>query len=436
MVKLIKLPRACSWLLAKSIFVETSAADKLPPRDLRGIYHVNMPLRVFIVLLTALGWARLAAAQTAETIPAGPPALLRESDYFDLDGWVANRGLPGEADATSDTSVVRSPASGAGTQPSVGISSSAPVVLGAPVLGEPAMAEPLLLAPNASVTAGPIVGGSWFDPYIGMPVARGGSDVFGFDPNEPWTLQLLPGALIYKSYLASTKESRLAGKIVHETDDDALWDGTLGGRFAVLRYGNRDPFWPDGWQMDIEASAQIRLDIPEDVDVRSTDYRVGVPLTWGVGRQRAKFAYYHVSSHLGDEFLLKNPNYPRLNFARDVLVLGYTYYLWPSTSVYAEAGWAFFSDVSEQWEFQFGLDYAPALPTGIVGAPFFAANVHLRQELDYSGPFTVQAGWAWRSANNGQLLRIGLHYLNGPSNQYSFYRRIEDQIALGIWYDF
>ncbi|MCA9203601.1 MAG: hypothetical protein KDA59_11170, partial [Planctomycetales bacterium] len=69
-------------------------------------------------------------------------------------------------------------------------------------------------------------------------------------------------------------------------------------------------------------------------------------------------------------------------------------------------------------------------------APFFAANVHLRQELDYSGPFTVQAGWAWRSANNGQLLRIGLHYLNGPSNQYSFYRRIEDQIALGIWYDF
>jgi hypothetical protein len=146
--------------------------------------------------------------------------------------------------------------------------------------------------------------------------------------------------------------------------------------------------------------------------------------------------YYHLSSHLGDEFLLDHPGYPRLNFARDVLVAGYAHYLSPNLRLYGEMGWAFYTDISQPWEFQFGVDYAPGYATGIRGAPFFAINGHLREELDFGGHFTVQAGWAWRADNSTHLLRTGLEYFNGASNEYSFYNLHEQQIGYGLWYDY
>ncbi len=252
---------------------------------------------------------------------------------------------------------------------------------------------------------------------------------------ESFGWQVLPAGIIYPSYLAGAKESRMAGKIVKGTRDNWLLDATLGSRFGVVRYGTFDPFRPQGFQIDIEGSAQLRLDMGDEMDVRATDYRAGVPLTWAHGRHHTKLAYYHLSSHLGDEFLLKNPGFNRLNFARDALVLGHGVYLNDDVRVYGEVAWAFYSIIAEEWEFQFGLDYAPSTPTGPHGAPFFAINAHLREEVDFGGTLTVHTGWAWRSAENASLFRLGVHYLNGESNHWSFFDRFEQQIGIGIWLD-
>ena len=251
-----------------------------------------------------------------------------------------------------------------------------------------------------------------------------------------WDWQLLPDGIIYQSYLANSKESRMATQLVNLEGDGAIWDSTLGGRVGLVRYGTCDNFWPQGWQWDMEGSAQVRLDPDEQLDVRSVDFRIGSPLTYGYGRHRVKFGYYHLCSHLGDEFLLANPLYPRLNFVRDTVVLGYAFYATDNLRLYAEGGWAFYNNVSQPWEFQCGLDWAPAQPTGIRGAPFFAMNAHVREELDFSGNFTAQAGWAWRGDRTSHLMRIGLHYFNGYSTQYSFFRNVEEQIGAGVWYDY
>jgi len=253
--------------------------------------------------------------------------------------------------------------------------------------------------------------------------------------NEPWHWQILPSGLIYSSYLADTKESRLAAHIVEISDVGWTFDGILGGRVGLLRYGTSDPIRPIGFQVDAEGSGQVRLNIPDDVDVSSVDFRAGVPITFGWGRHRTRLGYYHLSSHVGDEFLLKNPQFDRLNFARDVLYIGHAIYLTPRWRIYGQVGWAFYTDVSEPWEFLAGIEYAPCAPTGIHGAPFLALNAHLREEVDFGGSLTFQTGWAWRGDNSG-MLRAGLHYLNGKSNQYSFYNEFEQQIGFGLWYDF
>mgnify|MGYP002623758268 CR=1 FL=1 len=170
--------------------------------------------------------------------------------------------------------------------------------------------------------------------------------------------------------------------------------------------------------------------------MRSVDCRAGLPLTFVVGRTQWKIAYYHLSSHLGDEFLLKNMGYPRINYSRDVVVIGWSWYPADPLRVYAEAGWAFAVKESQPWEFQFGAEWAPARPTGFFGAPFAAVNGYLREEVDFGGSLTAQVGWAWRSAAAAQLLRVGLEYYHGSSRQFSFYPENEEEIALGIWYDF
>ncbi|MCD4728149.1 MAG: DUF1207 domain-containing protein, partial [Pirellulales bacterium] len=177
------------------------------------------------------------------------------------------------------------------------------------------------------------------------------------------------------------------------------------------------------------------MDLDNDRDLVSADFRFGIPLTTRRGCWEAKFAYYHLSSHLGDEFMVRNPGYPRINYVRDAMVLGMSVYFGPNLRLYSEADWAFNTDGGARpWEFQFGADFSPAEPTGVWGAPFFAINAHLREANDFGGNMTVQSGWQWRGCT-GHLCRIGMQYFNGMSDQTQFYNTFEEQIGFGLWYD-
>lgn len=252
--------------------------------------------------------------------------------------------------------------------------------------------------------------------------------------SDDYAWQILPDGLIYRPYIAGPKESRLSSQVVRPRRDNWLWEATLGQQVGLLRWGSFDPDFPLGFQIDVEGSAQVRLDIQEEVDVRSVDFRGGVPLTFGYGRHRTKLAYYHISSHLGDEFLLKNPDFERLNYARDAIVLGHAYYLTPSQRVFAEAGWAFYTDVAKEWEFQFGYEFNPVYWMTRHGSPYFAVHGHLREEVNFGGGLAVQTGWTWR-APTGRQLRMGMHYYNGKSPQFSFFNDHEQLIGFIVAYD-
>ena len=257
------------------------------------------------------------------------------------------------------------------------------------------------------------------------------------DEYEPWGWQCLPDGIVYPAYLAGTKESRIGGTLAHVDGHGWFLDGTLGGRAGLIRYGTIGDDRPRGWQLDIEGAAFPRLDLEEERDMASADFRIGLPLTYAAGNWQYKLAAYHLSSHAGDEFLLKNPGFVRVNYSRDAVVLGAAYRLLNAVRLYGEAGWSFNnSGGSEPWEFQFGAEYSPAWRDAPGGMPFLAANVHLREELDYGGHFTLQAGWQWRSDNSGHLVRLGLEYLHGKSPQFEFFREPEEYLALGLWYDF
>lgn len=255
---------------------------------------------------------------------------------------------------------------------------------------------------------------------------------------EVWDWHLLPDDVIWHSYWAGAKEPRISGTPFQEIQDNlTLLDVTLGGRVSVLRYGTVNQGRPEGWELQLEGASLLRLNLDQNWDMEAVDFRFGVPLVYGRDRSQWKFSYYHLSSHLGDEFAIREAALgQRINFARDVLVLGYSFFPNPAWRFYAEAGWAFYADEgTEPWEFQFGVDYAQPGFTGIRGTPFLAVNGHLREEVDYGGNLVAQAGWLWRGKGN-KIIRTGVHYYNGKSDQFEFFDEFEQQIGWGLWYDY
>jgi hypothetical protein len=258
------------------------------------------------------------------------------------------------------------------------------------------------------------------------------------EPSQGWFWQVLPDGLIYHSYWAGVHEPRLGIVAMSEQGTQSFWDGTLGGRVGLLRYGDAASIFPQGWQMDVEAAAIIRMTLDEIRDFEFADYRVGIPITYGIDNWQFKFAGYHLSSHLGDEFAIANPGSldDRINYVRDALVFGASVYPVPIMRLYAEAAYAFNVDGgAKPWEFQFGTELSQPGPTGPRGTPYFAVNGHLREEHDFGGDISTNAGWLWRG-QSGQTVRAGVHYFNGKSSQYQIFDEHEQQIGFGLWYDF
>ncbi|MCA9063104.1 MAG: hypothetical protein KDA96_08595 [Planctomycetaceae bacterium] len=61
----------------------------------------------------------------------------------------------------------------------------------------------------------------------------------------------MPDGLLYGSYLAGPRESRIGTAILSNSNGDNVWDTTLGGRVGLLRWGTTDTHWAEGWQLDI-----------------------------------------------------------------------------------------------------------------------------------------------------------------------------------------
>ncbi len=321
----------------------------------------------------------------------------------------------------------------------------------------------LLLAP---ALAGDVTVETWFDDAAAYPPLRlidNRSDEdarwspvelepLQFDDSPPFddgseslsewdglAFQILPVGLMYQSYLAGEKEPRIQGVWLSEKNRGLVWETQLGGRAGLLRYGTFDAINPKGWQLDVEGGAQVRLDPNQNSDVEAVDYRIGFLSTWRHGRNRIKAGYYHLSSHLGDEFLIRNPSFlsTRLNYVRDSTIVGWMYDLSEDMQVYGEVGYAVgHQGGAKPLEFQYGYQYSPLQAFDLHGAPYFAINGHTREDLNWITGINTTAGWLWRGEQTNHTFRVGMQYYTGPAIQYSFVGRNETLLGGGLWFDY
>lgn len=251
------------------------------------------------------------------------------------------------------------------------------------------------------------------------------------------TWQVMPAGLMYRSYLAGEKESRMGSFWANDKSGRTVWENTLGGRLGLLRYGTTGSYRPQGWQLDFEGAALARV-LPgtESTMLEATDYRAGIQSTWAWDQWHVKAGYYHLSSHLGDEYVIANPMVTRFNYVRDSAVAAVTYDITQDWQTYGEIAYALGAeDGALPLEFQYGLQYSPEV-FGLRGAPFAAINGHTREDFNYVTSVNMQAGWQWRGTESQHLWRIGLQYYSGPALQYSFPGQRDQLLGGGLWFDF
>ena len=251
--------------------------------------------------------------------------------------------------------------------------------------------------------------------------------------------QLLPNGLLYKTYLAGEKEPRMQLVPYYDTKSKRkIWEAVLGGRAGLIRLSDPSITNSDAFQLDLEGAVFARV-LPDEPSamLEGSDYRVGLYGTWKFDRLSYRAGYYHISSHVGDEYLIANPMFNRINYVRDSALAGTAYQLNDVSRIYGEIGYSLgVEGGAKPLEFQFGGEYAPLPTTQFTGAPFAAVNTHLREDFDFNGGVNVVAGWGWQGEHSKRRLRLGLNYYNGPSLQYEFFDRWENLVGGGIWLDY
>lgn len=256
------------------------------------------------------------------------------------------------------------------------------------------------------------------------------------EQKENIVTQVLPPDRLFDPLLADPRWPHFSAAYHGYLGDEELSDVgavSFGEMFSFLR-GNG----PLGgkWETGLQAGVFAIFDMDADShDLVNADYWVGIPLAWRKDRTSALFRIYHQSSHLGDEFLLRN-RVDRVNLSYEGIDLKLSYDLPGGFRAYGGLGWLFHKepDSLDPWSGQAGLEF---IGTGewLDGAlrPVAGADVQSYQEYDWEGGVSLRAGVQFENPDlvAAQKLRILLEYYNGHSPNGQFYDRLIEYWGIG-----
>lgn len=273
-----------------------------------------------------------------------------------------------------------------------------------------------------------------------VPVTSLSSSTVNYYSSSAWSWQALPIGTIYRNYLAGPNESRVSALWNHDKDKGWLADVTLGGRLPLLRYGPGNSVQAAGFQVEIEGATQLRVDMDKNLGIDATNFKFGVPLSFGNEMLQFKTGYYHVSSNMTDRTVVINGvpiTRKELDYSRNSWMLGISCQFPQALRIYAEADYGFSGERIQPWHLQFGAEYCPTNKSrSMRGNLFVAINALLMEECDFDGNINVQVGWQWQGQAN-RSFRIGMQYLGGYSEQFKYLQNErEHKVGIGLWYDF
>jgi Protein of unknown function (DUF1207) len=251
-----------------------------------------------------------------------------------------------------------------------------------------------------------------------------------------YELGFLPGGNLFEPLIADPRWPHFSVAYQNYLGDQELKNVasvTFGESIALYR--NRAPFgglWEVGFQAGVFSI--FDLDGPS-FDLINTDFAGGINASYRVKDFSTFFRIFHQSSHLGDEFLLRNPiNRLNLSFEGADLKLSYRFFDW--LRLYAGGTYLFDRDPSDlkPWVAQAGIELqSPWRFWGDSTRLIAAADLQHLQEHNWSTEISVRSGLQFeRPQNFMRKIQLLLEYYNGHSPNGQFFDRKIEYIGTGI----
>jgi hypothetical protein len=208
----------------------------------------------------------------------------------------------------------------------------------------------------------------------------------------------------------------------------------LGDDFAIYRW--IDALWGGDVQVGIEAGiwSVFNMDpgkpnIAGGTELVNTDFYVGIPITYARDKWSFRLRGYHISGHLGDEYMVNHPNVQRVNPSIEAIDFYTSYQATEAVRVYVGPGAYVHSDPTYRWKplyIQYGTEarfwghkfYYQKLH----GNCFFAMHVRNLEQLHYNWDVTTRAGYEFSKLQGiGRKFRafVGYHYGYSLEGQFA-----------------
>lgn len=186
------------------------------------------------------------------------------------------------------------------------------------------------------------------------------------------------------------------------------------------------------WEAGIQAGVFAIFDLDSDSkDLINADYFVGPYASMRYGDFSLMGRLYHQSSHLGDEYLLRNnvDGSDRVNLSYEAVDLLLSYELPAGFRVYGGGGYFFDQEPADfkEWSAQYGAEWrSPHTVLGGALRPIVAADFQHREENDWDVDISLRGGFQVEDPGRfSQRLMFLFEFYDGRSPNGQFY---EDRI--------
>ncbi|HEV8144212.1 MAG TPA: DUF1207 domain-containing protein [Methylomirabilota bacterium] len=255
---------------------------------------------------------------------------------------------------------------------------------------------------------------------------------------EDLSIGFLPGGHLFKPLLADPRWPHFGATYQYYINDRQL------SSVASVSFGEtitlyRDRIGSGWWETGIQAGVFALFDLEApSMDLINADYMGAVFAGYRYDKLSAIGRLFHQSSHLGDEFILRNRIKNRVNLSYEAVDLRVSYEFFGDVlRPYAGGGYLFDQEPSDlkpgfvQWGVEFRSPWrTPAF------RPVAAVDVQNREENNWHTDFRAVAGIEFEGWLASRSLQIMLEYFRGHSPNGQFYREKIDYIGLGVHFNF
>ena len=175
-----------------------------------------------------------------------------------------------------------------------------------------------------------------------------------------------------------------------------------GENFGLVKWLGEHP--GDGTQISLNAGlfAQFNLSTPS-ANLVNADYTVGLALSKRVGPWSGRLNLYHLSSHLGDEFILDQPEVTRVNLS----LIGseaLASYDWEHWRMYGGGGYLLHRNPEniDRGLARVGMEYHASERFWKLGRPVAGLDVHSIEAQDWEAGISLKAGFEFGQPEPGR----------------------------------